>query len=368
MKNNIVIIQNSIKTVWLFRAEYIKQLLSQKKNVYVLAPLDCVESYNNLKSLGVKVFSTTINSTSTLQKLKLALWLNFTLLKIKFFVGNDSVLVVHFISTFLLILPTYVFVNSPIIIYVEGLGSLLLRSQWLKSIVKFMLRKKNTTRVFCNTDEKKHLGKPNDIVSNGIGVDLATFSLPVLRNGLRKSKTLKLLFVGRLIKDKGIMDAIECFKRLELNLNLNVQLDVVGDVFLSNPSSLSNGDIQNIKLNSPNIVFHGYTDKVQHFYEAADILLLPSRREGFPVCVMEATISGIPSVCYDVPGCSEAITQINGRLVEYGSLSGLAKAVKELSERLESQSLLRTDISNFGQLNFNRKIKSKEFVNIINGL
>ncbi|HHX8266401.1 TPA: glycosyltransferase, partial [Vibrio diabolicus] len=191
--------------------------------------------------------------------------------------------------------------------------------------LRFLLKKKNIVRLFCNKDEKRILGFNNDIVTGGIGVDVTKFQ----PKAKVSNDALNIIYVGRLISDKGVLDAIEILRQLKIK---GSTLTLVGDIYPSNPSSLTQSEIIDIKNElGDRIQFEGYVSDPLPFYRKADVLLLPSKREGFPVCVMEANAMGIPAVVYDVPGCRDAVfSHVNGIVVEYGDIKGAVEAINTL--------------------------------------
>jgi glycosyltransferase involved in cell wall biosynthesis len=100
---------------------------------------------------------------------------------------------------------------------------------------------------------------------------------------------LKLLFVGRLIRQKGIYDLLEAIKLLA-----NVTLDVVGE----GPELLT---CRAIAMDLP-VTFHGFARDISSFLRQADILVFPSHEgyEGLPQVPLEAMASGLPCLFSDI--------------------------------------------------------------------
>ena len=112
-----------------------------------------------------------------------------------------------------------------------------------------------------------------------------------------KSKDLIFLFVGRVTEDKGIFELLKAFSTLEKEIG-SIQLWIVGH--------------NEMKLNpikdSDRVHFFGFDPNPQKFYRKANLLVLPSYREGFGTVVLEAAAEGqIPTIGSDIIGLKDAI-------------------------------------------------------------
>lgn len=354
----VVIVQNSIKTVGLFRICYIKKLLFEGSKVIVIAPNDCDVTKQLLESIGVHV-NTVSTGLRLLDRFKTIFHLNYHVFKCR---KLDPVFVVHFLITFVFCFPALIFSTSKGVVFIEGLGSLFSKNRISQKILKKMLFYSGFKKVFMNSDERMILGSSSDVVISGIGVDIEYFKPDDMAFTVTPRR---MVFVGRLIRDKGIYDAIEVLRNL-LADGLKVSLDVVGDIYNGNPTSLSLLDIENIKNEfEDKISFHGFVNDVRPFYHNSSLLLLPSIREGFPVCVMEANASGILTVAYNVSGCKHAISQgVNGFLAEEGNINQLSKYCRKLLLTSDGYIYRRKAIQ-YAEMNFCRVKQSDEIVDII---
>ena len=166
------------------------------------------------------------------------------------------------------------------------------------------------------------------------GVNLERFRPDVANRDLlrRKNDTRAnacvFLFVGRLARDKGVFDLVEAFRRVAATVP-NVELWVVGP----DDESLL-GDLQRAAagIDAP-IHWLGATPTPEHFMAAADVLLLPSYREGFGSVIIEGAACGIPAIAYRIDGVVDAIADgSSGLLVQVGQPMALADAMKTLAE------------------------------------
>jgi glycosyltransferase involved in cell wall biosynthesis len=132
-------------------------------------------------------------------------------------------------------------------------------------------------------------------------------------------KDVVFLYMGRLKGDKGLMELSEAFARLQKK-HANVHLMVVGrDEEGMKPL------IRNIcGISSCRLHLVEETGTPQHYMAAADVLCLPSHREGFGSVIIEAAAVGIPSIGTDIYGISDAIvSDVTGVLFPVGNADAL---------------------------------------------
>ena len=136
------------------------------------------------------------------------------------------------------------------------------------------------------------------------------------------------LFVGRIARDKGVFDLLSAFVDLAKSHAKSV-LWVVGpdEEHLSAELQLIAGPYnQRIRWIGPTFV-------PERFMAAADVLVLPSYREGFGMVIVEAAACGIPSVAYQIDGVTDAVQDGNtGVLVPKGNVNALRDAMRLMVE------------------------------------
>lgn len=167
-------------------------------------------------------------------------------------------------------------------------------------------------------------GVKNDLLNNGItkkplkvlgygnvmGVDMTRFScrpeIKLLEQKLRDSSLITFLFVGRIVKDKGINELCAAFKCLH-EKNPNTRLWLIGPYEDAlDPVSPETRKIINEK-NGVYALGKRTGDELLSYYAAADCFVMPSYREGFPNTVLEAGAMGLPSIVTDINGSREII-------------------------------------------------------------
>ncbi len=161
------------------------------------------------------------------------------------------------------------------------------------------------------------------VIANGSsnGIDTSFFDPALytdqdnlnLREELNIKSTDKVfIFVGRLVKDKGINELIAAFKKLNQQ-NSDCKLLLVG-IFENDLDPLLPETNQEIETN-PNIIFVGWQTDVRPYFAISDILAFPSYREGFPNVVMQAASMGLTSIVTNINGCNEIISEGDNGLI-----------------------------------------------------
>lgn len=136
------------------------------------------------------------------------------------------------------------------------------------------------------------------------------------------------LFVGRLIRDKGLMEYMEAGRSLRQQFP-DARLHVVG-YFDPNQTMLSMADLQPY-IDDGTVVFHGEQKNVLPFLQDSFAFVLPSYHEGTPRSVLEALSVGRPVITTDAPGCRETVRNgANGFLVPVKDPEAIAHAMKTL--------------------------------------
>ena len=143
------------------------------------------------------------------------------------------------------------------------------------------------------------------------------------------------LMVSRLVVEKGCRD----FLRVAEMLRGRADFVHVGPVEPDQRDALSEGEIDEAAERGL-VRFVGPVDDVRPFLADADLVLLPSYREGIPRAAMEAAATGRPVAGYDVRGVREVLPPGSGLLVARGDVASLAAVVAELVDRPERRTEL----------------------------
>lgn len=138
------------------------------------------------------------------------------------------------------------------------------------------------------------------------------------------------IFVGRLVRDKGVNELIAAFSQLcKSSSPRSCKLLLVG-TFESKLDPLKPETMREIETH-PDIIAVGFQKDVRPYLSISHVLVLPSYREGFPNVVMQAGSMGLPSIVSDINGCNEIITEgKNGTIVPAKSITTLNKAMRKM--------------------------------------
>ena len=172
------------------------------------------------------------------------------------------------------------------------------------------------------------------VIIRSSGVCLRRFAPRPGSPDVPASKVPVVLVAARLLAEKGIHDFVEAARIVKANHNVCFQ--IAGDQDPGNPSSIDDKTLSEWKQEGA-IDFLGHVDTMEDVLALADIVVLPSYREGTPKVLLEAAAMGKPLIATDVPGCREVVEDgVNGRLVPVRDAIALAAAIVEL---LDDQAL-----------------------------
>lgn len=179
-------------------------------------------------------------------------------------------------------------------------------------------------------------GKPLRVLGHGNcrGIDLHRFDpddpeVGAAAEALRRSDRFTFVYIGRILREKGVNELVEAFCRL-YDERPDVRLILIGP---------SEDDIDPVSATTrqriaecPGIEAVGPQADVRPFLLASDVFVLPSYREGFPNVVIEAGAMGLPSIVTDINGSREIILDgRNGLIVEPRNDDALFGAMKRMA-------------------------------------
>lgn len=194
-------------------------------------------------------------------------------------------------------------------------------------------------------------GEKISVIGEGsiAGIDLSRFDpvrfAPSHRAALRASLGISVqsklvLFVGRICVDKGVGELLEAFQQA-VDAGIDTDLVLVGP--FDPPAPQNNPILTSPHLNHPRVHHVGYTDLPEEYMATADLLCLPSYREGFGTVVIEAAAMGVPTLASNIYGLSDAVANgVTGLLVP-------PKDAQNLTAKLISLLIAPQELARLGQ-------------------
>ena len=217
----------------------------------------------------------------------------------------------------------------PYAVNITGLGTAFQSNGMLKHMVTAMYKiaLKKVKIVFFENIENRNVIVNYGIISSekahvlaGAGVDLKHFQFAEYPE---KCECTRFLFIGRVMKEKGVDELFEAMRRLKLE-GYNCTLDVLGG-FEENYSNKIKKYEEEGWLH-----YQGYQDDVRPFIEECHCFVLPSWHEGMANTNLECAASGRPVITTNIHGCLEAVIDgKSGYLTERKNVDNLYDVMKK---------------------------------------
>ena len=196
-----------------------------------------------------------------------------------------------------------------------------------QNLAQFILQNK-----FCSSSKIKVLGNGS---SNGIDTEFFQSSPAIeeAANGLKKQHQITdenfvFLFIGRLVKDKGIEELVQAFIELKRKKR-GIKLLLVGP-YEPELDPLS-AEVEKTINEDKDIICAGFQQDVRPFLQISQALVFPSYREGFPNVPMQAGCFHLPSIVTNINGCNEILKHgENGLIIPVKNKAALGAAMEQL--------------------------------------
>ncbi|ART78204.1 glycosyltransferase family 1 protein [Sutcliffiella horikoshii] len=315
MKKILIFANNDIG-LYKFRKELIEKLIKENE-VYVSLPKG---NYNSkLSTIGCKVIETEINRRGTNPITDLKLLFNYK--KIIKEVDPEVVLTYTIKPNIYGGVASRI-LNVPCIANITGLGTALEKKGTMQKIILMLYKialKKASCTFFQNQSNREFFIK-NKIVKGetklipGSGVNLEEHKLEVYPE---KYKSIKFLFIGRIMMAKGINELLNAAE-ITKEKYPEVHFDLVGAIEENYIKVLNEYEDRGI------IKYHGLQENVHEFIKNSHATILPSYHEGTANVLLETAASGRPVLASKVPGCIETFdNQISGLGFEVRNVDSL---------------------------------------------
>lgn len=330
MSKRVLLVGNSEIVIYKFRKELVEALISQGYHVTVAFPNMITDKSQYFRDLGCDFYHVEIDRRGINPITDLKLIRNFK--KMIKQVNPDAIISYTIKPNIYLGL---IVGNKNIKFYpnITGFGSAVFSGGLMKNILlkMYKLSFKNVTKVFVQNNSARELLLDENIVRDnrdiinlpGSGVSFNDFHYVPYP---KETSIIKISYLGRIMKEKGIYEYIEAAKHIVNkynNANCKVEFHAVGFVENNEKSDFlaqSNGFVQ----------FHEYIDDVTGFVASSHLVVLPSYHEGMSNVLLEAAAIGRPLIASDIPGCKEIIDDgINGYLSKPQSTDSLVQALEK---------------------------------------
>lgn len=347
----VVIIGTVASSIFGFRKPLIKEILKKGHDVYAMAIDYTDENKKELIAWGVKPvdYKLSRSGLNPIADLKTMFTLKTLLQKIK-----PDIVFSYFVKPVIYGTLAAKLAKVPKrIAMLEGLGFAFtnqpeegfLKTRLIKKVQVLLYRvalPAATNLLFLNPDDRDELLTTHRIKSGainvigGIGVDLQEFKYKVPTN-----TKVQFLFIGRLLKEKGIFDFLKAAEIVKKRYPSS-EFTVLGKSDTTSPNALSDTDLRHY-IDNKIIFYPGQVDNIANWIESSSVFVLPSYREGVPMSIQEAMAIGRPILTTDVPGCRETVLEgKNGFLVPAFDVEKLVKKMFwfiEHSQNIESMGI-----------------------------
>lgn len=321
-----LIITNHSYMLWQFRRELISEL---QKYGEVVISMPFVGHEDDFKAMGCRCIKTELDRRSINPVTDLKLYGFYKrLLKSE----QPDMVITYSIKPNIYAGVACRQMNIPYCVNVQGLGTAF-QKEPIASIVTLMYRtavKKAKTVFFENevnaTEfvERKITFRSQQTILHGAGVNLEVYKeqeYPTEENGIH------FLFLGRIMKEKGVDELFKAAKRLKEKYRDKVIFDLVGffeDEYKETVEKLVRDGV---------VVFHGFQANPKPYYGMSHCVVLPSYHEGMSNVLLEAAATGRVLICSDIPGCREAVDEgVSGFLCKKMDKDSLYNCMEKFME------------------------------------
>ena len=221
--------------------------------------------------------------------------------------------------------------------------------------------------IFLNPDDIRDLLYKHSIpvrdyeVLGGIGLKLDDY--PYQPINLKNDET-NFLFIGRLLKEKGIFDFIEAAKIVKQQYP-NTKFTVLGSTDADNPGALHADQVEELVATGL-IDYPGQVANVVDWIADSHVFVLPSYREGVPRSTQEAMAVGRAIITTDVPGCRETVIDgKNGFIVPKWNPQALAEKMIYFIENPEQIQVMGEESYKIAQEKFDARKVNERLLKIL---
>ncbi|MDD6066185.1 MAG: glycosyltransferase family 4 protein [Firmicutes bacterium] len=323
MKNKVVIIANNSGGLYSFRNELISELIKQGNQIVLLTPFDT--NVNDLRNLGTEMIETPIKrrGVNPFEDFKLIMSYLHYLKEC-----NPNLVITYTIKPNVYGGMLCRLLKVPYVANITGLGTAFQNDGILRKLVTAMYKTglKKAKVVFFENVENQQIFISENIVQkkqtyllNGAGVNLEHYSVV---DYPKDDRTIKFLFIGRIMKEKGVDELFSAMERL-VSEGVDCTLDMLGGF----EENYAEKVIEYERAGW--LKYHGYQQDVRPFIANSHCFVLPSWHEGMANTNLECAAMGRPIITSKIHGCKEAVVDnVSGYLCEKKCSDDLYRVMK----------------------------------------
>ena len=376
LNKKIILIGTVASSFYGFRADLIRTFLKKGHQVYAFTSEYTAEDLKKIEKLGATPITYTLNRGGLNP---LADMIATYQLSKKIKAINPDLVFSYFSKPVIFGTLAAKLAKAPRVVgMLEGLGytfteqpeGLSKKTQLIKKIQVFLYKialPQLDQLIFLNPDDPKDLleqyaiNVKNVEVLGGIGLNLQDYPYQPLNN---IHLPLKFLFIGRLLKEKGIHEFVQAAKLVK-KVYPESQFTVLGAIDHHNLGALQQTELDTL-ISSNIIQYPGHVSNIKDWIADSHVFVLPSYREGVPRSTQEAMAIGRAIITTDVPGCRETVVDgVNGFLVPKWNPKALAEKMIYFIEHPEQARLMGAESYKIAVEKFDAEKVNQRLVNIL---
>jgi len=319
----ILILANNETGLYRFRKELIKELVQSEYQVFVSLPLDKMQK--DIEDLGCKTIPIKLErrGTNPIKDSKLLLQYIRLILRLK-----PDVVLTYTIKPNIYGGIACRLCNIPYIVNITGLGTAIENDGLLSKLllVMYKIALKNASQVFFQNKNNKEFFNSKSILKGGKLIPGSGVNLEenIFETYPEEKEALSFLFVGRIMRDKGIEEFLTCAEITKKH-HPGIRFSLVGG-YDDKSYQARIEQLEELGI----ISTYGEQKDVHSFMKKHHAVILPSYHEGLSNVLLEASATGRPVLTTNIPGCSETFEEaVSGYGCEPRSAESLVQIVEK---------------------------------------